>query len=101
MVPLIVEAEDAQMAQKFLVNLSGKYYFHSCAEGVVAGCLVPSLGTFLSYDAAAEIVRRLRALGYYDAYICNSRGLPAMPEDMAQMTLRAEVDEVNKVWSLA
>ena len=66
----------------FLVRFSGRYYFISRIDGKPAGTMIPSMARFLTYEAAIQVVRALRALGFEDSVVCTTRGWVAMPEDL-------------------
>lgn len=87
------------MSERFLVRFSGKYFFHSCAGSQPTGVLVPSLGAVLSYDAAFEIAQRLQRLGYADACVATTRGLPAIDADINRANEVTFAEEINRVWN--
>ncbi len=88
------------MSERFLVRFSGKYFFHSCAGDKPTGVLVPSLAAVLSYDAAFEIAQRLQRLGYSDACVATTRGLPTLVADITEGTVTV-TDEIDRFWNPA
>jgi hypothetical protein len=86
------------MSERFLVRFSGRYFFHSCAGSQPTGVLIPSLGAVLSYDAAFEIAQRLQRLGYTDACVATTRGLPTLVADITRDAATV-AEEIDCVWS--
>jgi hypothetical protein len=70
----------------YLVRFSGHYFYsaRTLSGDRAMGTEYPSAALEMPYLVAAEIAKRLRALGYDDAVVATQFGLPATAEDLQE-----------------
>jgi hypothetical protein len=88
--------------QQYIVRFAQRYFFvrKTADSNVAQGSLLLSSATQFSFLAAAEVVRRLRCIGYGDAVVATLRGEPLTADNANQTESYNEI-ETASVWAEA